>query len=457
MASFTTQEVARATAGSWLTPVRADVCFTSVDTDTRMITKDCVFVAFKGESFDGHAFVLDAIQKGAAGAIVSEVRDEYKDAGVPIYVVSDTLKAYQDLARFHRRRFHIPIVAVTGSVGKTTTRNMIATVLAQKLNVLQTEKNFNNEIGLPKTLLQLTPQHEACVVEMGMRGLGQIAELAAIAEPTIGVVTNVGKSHIELLGSQENIAKAKCELVDALDEQGIAILNQDDHFVASMADRCKGKVVGYGIESNAPIRADRIAASEKGIHFTCHSFDQVFDVNVPVIGLHNVYNALAAVAVGRVVGLSEHQVTKGLAEYKGVPMREEIIRMGNYTFINDAYNANPASMVTSIHTLAHLTKGRKIAVLGGMLELGDWAQKEHEAIGTEIAKEHIDVLIAMGELAGYIASAAKAAGMEDVYTASDHAGVADILTDIIKPGDTILLKASRGFAMEKILPYFERK
>ena len=223
MASFTTQEVARATAGSWLTPVRADVCFTSVDTDTRMITKDCVFVAFKGESFDGHAFVLDAIQKGVAGAIVSEVRDEYKDAGVPIYVVSDTLKAYQDLARFHRRRFHIPIVAVTGSVGKTTTRNMIATVLAQKLNVLQTEKNFNNEIGLPKTLLQLTPQHEACVVEMGMRGLGQIAELAAIAEPTIGVGTNVGKSHIELLGSQENIAKAKCELVDALDEQGIAI------------------------------------------------------------------------------------------------------------------------------------------------------------------------------------------------------------------------------------------
>ena len=457
MASFTTQEIARATAGTWLQPVPDDVLFTSVNTDTRTITKDCLFVAFKGENFDGHAFILDAVQKGAAGVIVSEIRDEYKQAGVPVYVVKDTVKAYQDLARFHRRRFSIPVVAVTGSVGKTTTRNMIATVLSQKLNVLQTEKNFNNEIGLPKTLLQLTPEHEACVVEMGMRGLGQIAALAAIAEPTIGVITNVGKSHIELLGSQENIAKAKCELVDALDEKGIAVLNQDDPFVSAMASHCRGKVVGYGVKSNAPIRADRITASEKGIHFTCHSFDQVFDVTVPVIGLHNVYNALAAVAVGRIVGLSEHQVTKGLATYKGVPMREEIIRMGSYTFINDAYNANPASMATSIHTLANLTKGRKIAVLGGMLELGDWAQKEHEAIGREIVKEHIDVLIAMGELAGYIAGAAKAAGMEEVYTASNHAGVADILTDIIKPGDTILLKASRGFAMEKILPYFERK
>lgn len=457
MASFSTSDIERATSGTWLQPQDEGQVFTTVDTDTRQIHEGALFIAFKGDTFDGHAFVMEALHKGAAGAIVSAVRPEFKAVTVPIYVVPDTLKAYQDLARFHRRRFHIPVVAVTGSVGKTTTRNMIATVLSQKLRVLQTEKNFNNEIGLPKTLLQLTPDHEACVVEMGMRGLGQIAELAAIAEPTIGVVTNVGKSHIELLGSQENIAKAKCELVQALDEHGVAVLNQDDHFVAAMADQCKGKVVGYGITSNAPVRADRIGANEKGIHFTCRSFDQMMDINIPVIGLHNVYNALAAVAVARVVGVSEHQVKKGLAEYRGVPMREEIVRLGAYTFINDAYNANPASMSESIHTLANLTKGRKIAVLGGMLELGDWAQAEHEKIGRQIASEGITALIALGDLAGYIATAAKDSGMDAVYTVRTHAEAADVLKGLLKPGDTVLLKASRGFAMEKILPYFERK
>lgn len=457
MASFTIKEIGRATTGTWLHDVPVDIVFTSVDTDTRRICKGALFVALKGTAFDGHAFVCDAVKKGAAGAVVSEIRDAYKDADFPVYVVADTRKAYQDLAKFHRRRFAIPVVAVTGSVGKTTTRNMIASVLAQKLHVLQTEKNFNNEIGLPKTLLQLTPEHEACVVEMGMRGLGQIAELAAIAEPTVGVVTNVGKSHIELLGSQENIAKAKCELVRALDEQGIAILNQDDSFVAAMADQCKGKNVGYGIESNAPIRADRIGESEKGIRFTCRSFDQMFDVTIPAIGLHNIYNALAAVAVGRVVGLSEHQVKKGLAEYHGEPMRGELIRIGSYTFVNDAYNANPASMAEAVRTLSHLTRGRKIAVLGGMLELGDWAEREHIAIGKQVAASGIDILITMGDLGEYIANAAKEAGMENVYIKNNHADVAHVLTEVMKPGDTILLKASRGFAMEKILPYFERK
>lgn len=457
MAVFTKQEIERAAAGTWLHDIAAETVFSEVDTDTRQIHAGSLFLAFKGASFDGHDFVCDAVHKGAAGAVVSEIREEYKNAPFPVYLVNNTLAAYQELARFHRRRFSIPLIAVTGSVGKTSTRNMIATVLSQKLNVLQTEKNFNNEIGLPKTLLQLTAEHEACVVEMGMRGLGQIAELAAIAEPTIGVVTNVGKSHIELLGSQENIAKAKCELIQALDEQGIAVLNQDDPFVAAMADQCRGKSVGYGIQSNAPIRADRISSNEKGIHFTCRSFDQMFSAVIPAIGLHNVYNALAAVAVGRIAGLSENQVKKGLAEYHGVPMREELVRIGAYTFINDAYNANPASMAEAVRTLSGLTKGRKIAVLGGMLELGEWAKQEHMAIGRQVAGSEIQILIAMGELAAYIAQAAREAGMKQVYTAEDHAGTVRILKEIIEPGDTILLKASRGFSMETILAWFERK
>jgi UDP-N-acetylmuramoyl-tripeptide--D-alanyl-D-alanine ligase len=334
---------------------------------------------------------------------------------------------------------------------------MIATVLSQKFKVLQTEKNYNNEIGLPRTLLQLTADHEACVVEMGMRGMGQITELTDIAEPTIGVVTNVGKSHIELLGSQDNIAKAKSELIRALDENGIAVLNQDDPRVALMADLCKGKVVGYGIEKNAPIRGERITCSEKGIRFTCRCFDQIFDVHMPVIGGHNVYNALAAVAVGRIVGLSENQMKKGLAEYRGMAMRQELLHMGSVVFVNDAYNANPASMEEAVRSLDVLTKGRKIAVLGGMLELGDWAREEHEKIGGQIADSDISILIALGDLAGYIAEGARKKGMKDVYTVTDHREAANLLKRIMKAGDTILLKGSRGFAMEKILPYFERK
>lgn len=457
MAAFTLQEVEKATGGRLLYPVVDDSVFSQVETDTRAITEGALFVALKGETFDGHDYVLQAKERGAAGAVVAEDRPEYKQEGFAVVIVTDTHKAYQDLARFHRRRFSIPVIAVTGSVGKTSTRSMIAAVLSQKYRVLQTEKNFNNEIGLPKTLLQLTPEHEACVVEMGMRGLGQIAELAAIAEPDIGVVTNVGKSHIELLGSQDNIARAKSELVRALSEDGVAILNQDDSYVAAMADLCRGKVVGYGIESNAAIRASRVVCSEKGLRFACRCFDQVMDIHMPLIGSHNVYNALAAIAVGRVLGLTEHQLQKGLSEYRGMPMRQELIHLGEYTFINDAYNANPASMSEALKSLALLTKGRKIAVLGGMLELGDWTVREHEKIGAEAAELGLDALITMGSPASYIADAARKNGLGAVYTAQDHAGAADCLRQIIQPGDTVLLKGSRGFAMEKILPYFERK
>lgn len=457
MAAFTLQEVEKATGGRLLYPVVDDSVFSQVETDTRAITEGALFVALKGETFDGHDYVLQAKERGAAGAVVAEDRPEYKQEGFAVVIVTDTRKAYQDLARFHRRRFSIPVIAVTGSVGKTSTRSMIAAVLSQKYRVLQTEKNFNNEIGLPKTLLQLTPEHEACVVEMGMRGLGQIAELAAIAEPDIGVVTNVGKSHIELLGSQDNIARAKSELVRALSEDGVAILNQDDSYVAAMADLCRGKVVGYGIESNAAIRASRVICSEKGLRFACRCFDQVMDIHMPLIGSHNVYNALAAIAVGRVLGLTEHQLQKGLSEYRGMPMRQELIHLGEYTFINDAYNANPASMSEALKSLALLTKGRKIAVLGGMLELGDWTVREHEKIGAEAVELGLDALITMGSPASYIADAARKNGLGAVYTAQDHAGAADCLRQIIQPGDTVLLKGSRGFAMEKILPYFERK
>ena len=454
---FTDAEVVLATGARILQQGRRDMLYRNVTTDTRTVGEDDLFAALKGEKFDGHDFIEQAVSDGAAGVIVEDAARLYPDGDYTIFVVKNTRKAYQDLALFHRRRFSIPVVAVTGSAGKTSTRALIATVLEQKYNVLQTEKNFNNEIGLPRTLLQLTKEHGACVVELGMRGLGQIKELADIAEPTVGVVTNVGKSHIELLGSQAQIARAKGELVEALGSDGTAVLNQDDKRVAAMAGKCKGKVVGFGIINDAPVMAGTIKNSEKGLSFTCRCFDQVIDVHMAVIGTHNVYNALAAVAVGRLLGLSEHQMQKGLAEYKGVPMRQELVNIDNVVFVNDAYNANPASMKEAVDTLVTLTGGRKIAVLGGMLELGDWAEKEHEKIGTYLADKKVDVLIALGDEARFMAKAAKAAGMNEVYTVTTHAEAAAVLRRIMRQGDTVLLKGSRGFAMEKILPYIERK
>ena len=343
MAMFTDAEVVLATGARILQQGRRDMLYRNVTTDTRTVGEDDLFAALKGEKFDGHDFIEQAVSDGAAGVIVEDAARLYPDGDYTIFVVKNTRKAYQDLALFHRRRFSIPVVAVTGSAGKTSTRALIATVLEQKYNVLQTEKNFNNEIGLPRTLLQLTKEHGACVVELGMRGLGQIKELVDIAEPTVGVVTNVGKSHIELLGSQAQIAKAKGELVEALGSDGTAVLNQDDKRVAAMAGKCKGKVVGFGIINDAPVMAGTIKNSEKGLSFTCRCFDQVIDVHMAVIGTHNVYNALAAVAVGRLLGLSEHQMQKGLAEYKGVPMRQELVNIDNVVFVNDAYNANEGS------------------------------------------------------------------------------------------------------------------
>ncbi len=454
---FTDAEVVLATGARILQQGRRDMLYRNVTTDTRTVGEDDLFAALKGEKFDGHDFIEQAVSDGAAGVIVEDAARLYPDGDYTIFVVKNTRKAYQDLALFHRRRFSIPVVAVTGSAGKTSTRALIATVLEQKYNVLQTEKNFNNEIGLPRTLLQLTKEHGACVVELGMRGLGQIKELVDIAEPTVGVVTNVGKSHIELLGSQAQIAKAKGELVEALGSDGTAVLNQDDKRVAAMAGKCKGKVVGFGIINDAPVMAGTIKNSEKGLSFTCRCFDQVIDVHMAVIGTHNVYNALAAVAVGRLLGLSEHQMQKGLAEYKGVPMRQELVNIDNVVFVNDAYNANPASMKEAVDTLVTLTGGRKIAVLGGMLELGDWAEKEHEKIGTYLADKKVDILIALGDEARFMAKAAKAAGMNEVYTVTTHAEAAAVLRRIMRQGDTVLLKGSRGFAMEKILPYIERK
>lgn len=316
MAEFTLSQVVEATAG---TSAHTDnIKFLDVSTDTRTIESGFLFVALKGDTFDGHDFINTAIEKGATGAIVEKGRAV---EGIVCIEVENTLVAYQNLARYHRRRFDIPVVAITGSSGKTTTKEMVAAVLGTEFNVLKTEKNFNNEIGLPKTLLRLTAEHEACVVEMGMRGLGQIEELALIAEPTMGIITNVGTSHIELLGSREAIAEAKGELIRCLPENSVAILNEDDPYVKAMDSLAKGKTITYGIERNATCIGSHLRYKKDGIKFTCKCYDEVFDIFLPMIGEHNVYDALAAIVAGRVLGIKSNTIRKGLSEFTGTPMQ----------------------------------------------------------------------------------------------------------------------------------------
>lgn len=445
MAEFTLDEIIQATGG--VSGTKGKIKFTTVCTDTRRITEGCLFVALQGEKFDGHGFLREAADKGAAGAIVSSGKAA---DGMVCIEVPDTLAAYQQLARFHRRRFAIPVVAVTGSSGKTTTKEMIAAVLETKFKVLKTEKNFNNEIGLPQTLLALTAEHEACVVEMGMRGFGQIQALAAIAEPTIGVLTNVGTSHMELLGSQENIAKAKGELVEAIDKEGTVILNEDDHFVKGMARLTSGKVLSYGIDHNATVTGSHLRCKKDGIKFTCKCYDEVFDVFLPMLGVHNVYDALAAIAVGRVLGLVSLQIKRALGSFAGIPMRQEIMPFRDFVLLNDAYNANPSSMIESARALGQLEGKRKIAMVGDMLELGDYSEEGHRQVGRVLGEEGYEIVYTLGEQAAYIGAAAREAGVPEVYSCTSQADAAEKYLKASRKGDVILLKGSRGMQMELI-------
>ena len=285
---------------------------------------------------------------------------------------------------------------------------------------------------------------------MGMRGLGQIEELALIAEPTIGIVTNVGTSHIELLGSQGAIAEAKGELIRCLGKDSIAILNEDDPYVKAMSQLTEGKTITYGIESNATVIGSQLRYKKDGIKFTCKCYDEVFDIFLPMIGTHNVYDALAAIGAGRVLGISSTKIKKGLGDFVGTPMRQEIVTFDDIVVLNDAYNANPSSMAESIKALGQLEGKRKIAMLGDMLELGEYTEKEHREIGKLLADEGYDIVFTFGEAAAYIAKEAKQYGVT-VYRCDSHLDMANEYCDVREKGDVILLKGSRGLRMERVV------
>ena len=429
----------------------AEIFFSEVLTDSRKISDGSLFVALKGENFNGEDFAAEALRKGAAAVLVSKDFDKNLD-GI-VLKVDDTLTAYRQIAGAWRNRFNIPIVAVTGSNGKTTTKDLTAAALNELGQVLKTSGNFNNEVGVPMTLLSLNENHKAAVVEVGMRGLGQIATLAKFIKPTIGILTNVSEAHIELLGSIENIARAKSELVEAIHSGGTIILNADNPHTAAMKNLAgEGvNVVMYGVEKPADLTAKKILVGRMSTEFVLSYRGEDFLFGIPMIGRHNVSNSLAAIAAGLTLGLSLDEIKRGIAGLMTTKMRFEFIHRDGLTIINDAYNASPASMKASIRTAAEVCDGRLIAVLGDMLELGDIAERVHREIGAELFANKFDTLITLGTLGKFIAEGARDAGLKNVYTLNTHEEAAKKILEIVKDGDTILFKASHAMRLEKII------
>ena len=428
-----------------------------ITTDTRKISDGDLFIALRGENFDGADFAADALNKGAAAVLIAEpisdpVQKALKKAKGAVLTVADTLTAYQAIAHAWRIKFDIPVVAITGSNGKTTTKDLTAAVLSGRGAVCRTAANYNNEVGLPLTLLGITAEDSAAVVEIGMRGMGQIAALAPVAAPNVGIVTNVCEVHMELLGSIENIAKAKAELVEAIPAGGTVILNADDARVAAMRARAAEgvRVLTYGISADADVRAEALRCAADGSQFMVTWANERHDYSIPLAGRHNVSNALAALAAGFVIGLTPQEMQTGLSHLATSKMRYEVHEVGAWRFINDAYNASPSSMRAAIETTAALYAGRKIAVLGDMLELGAAAEEAHRDIGKRVAELGFAALVTYGPQARWMHEEAEKAGCT-AHHAETHAEAADVLKNLLADGDTVLFKGSRGMKMEEII------
>ncbi len=425
----------------------ADPVIETVCIDSRAIQPGCLFVAIKGENFDGHAFVRSALSAGAAAALCS---DEVPDAPGPVLLVEDTVRAMGALAGYNRSKYDIPLVGLTGSVGKTTSKDMVAAVLGQHYRTLATEGNLNNEIGLPRMCLRLDSSYEAAVIEMGMNNFGEISRLTAIARPTIGLITNIGVSHIERLGSREGILKAKLEILEGMAPDAPIVLNGDDDMLMSALDKLERPVVLYAINNpNAQCIASDIEQLEGELRFTLTYENVKHQIVLPAVGMHNVYNACAAFVCGMLAGVTPEEAVAGLAGYVPDGRRQKFTRKNGITFIEDCYNASPDSIKASLAVLASAEcTGKRIAVLGDMLELGDYARRAHSDCGKLVAENGIDLLLAYGTNAMYYLEGAGENIESRLY--DDKAQLAEELCGLLADGDVVLFKASRGMRLEDV-------
>ena len=432
--------------------------------DTRNIEEGDFYLGIKGEKFNGSVFYEDALKKGAIGALVQdieiskEVLQKYTDK--VIIKVENVLESMQKIAEYKRNLYSIPVVAITGSVGKTSTKDIVASVMEEKFDVLKTQGNLNNHIGLPFTILKLD-NHDAMVIEMGMNNFGEIRTLTNIAKPTFCIITNIGTAHIGNLGSRENILKAKLEILEGMQNGGTLLVNNDNDLLHKWVEENKGKVdlniLTYGIENKSDYMAHSICKKEEGSIYKIDIKGKTEQIIVPVPGMHFVYNSLCSIAVGDYFNIDVEKVKQGIEKFKLTKSRMDIEKIrDNITVINDSYNANFDSMKSALEYLGSL-KNRKIAVLGDMLELGEYAKDLHEKVGEEVVKNKIDILVCVGDLAKNIAIKCKSLGMNDaniIYLDNKEEAI-KLLNSILKENDNVLLKASNSMKFYEILDYIK--
>ena len=454
MKDLSIKNIIEATKGNLLVGNEEYICM-SYSKDTRTIKEGDCYIGIKGETFDGNLFWEKALENGASTVIVQnvEIEDEKlkKWADKNIIKVEDTLEALYSLAKYKRSLYNIPVIAITGSVGKTSTKDIVANVVSKKYKTLKTEGNNNNNIGLPFTILRLQDE-EVAVIEMGMNHFGEISLLTSIAKPTVCIITNIGTSHIGNLGSRENILKAKLEILEGSKKEAV-IINNDNDLLHKWYEENKENynIKTYGIKEQSDIMAKEIKLEENKSTFTCKINNVEEKINVPVGGEHFILNALCAITIGEVLKIEEDKIKEGIESFELTKKRMDIVELKNgIKIINDAYNASLESMTASLKVLSEF-KERKIAVLGDMFELGDFSEELHKKVGKEVVKNNIDILIACGENARYIADVAREKmDKENVYILRKTEEIKPLLEKIVKNNDVILFKASNGMKFYKI-------
>ncbi len=458
---MTINDILKCTEGKLIIGNENKIC-NNFSKDTRTINKNDTYIGIRGENFDGNLFWEEALKKGASTVIIQKIElapekiEKYKKQNKNIIQVDDTKKALEQMATFKRNMYgdKLIVVGVTGSVGKTSTKDIIANVLSKKYKTLKTEGNNNNDIGLPLTILKLK-DHEAAVVEMGMNHLGEISKLTRIAKPTISVITNVGTSHIGNLGSRENILKAKLEILEGMKEKIVVINNDNDLLYKwNIDNNNEVKKYTFGIRSKSNCMAEQIFFNKDKSEFTCNLMQNKFKLEVPIKGEHFVLNSLCAIMVGHLCGLSQEDIEDGIRTFSLTKKRMEISKLNNnVTIINDSYNASFESMKASIEYLASTDGVRKIAVLGDMFELGEFSEELHRKVGDEIVKNNIDFLFAIGENAKFIVDEARVKGFNDknIFYYKTKEELINKIKAFIESGDVILFKASNGMKLFEVV------
>lgn len=461
---LTIEEILKATGGK-LHSGEGTQSISGVSIDSRTIKEGEIFFAIKGDNFDGHDFINDVIEQGAAGLIVQDGHPligaiiSGGNRGKVVITVNDTLHALQETAGYYRNKFSIPVIGITGSNGKTTTKEMLWSILSSRFSVLKNEGNFNNHIGVPLTLLRLNPSHNMAVIEMGISAKGELTRLCQIANPTSAVITNIGPTHLERLGRIENVAEAKGEILEFIKSDGVCVLNMDDTYFDVFKAKSAGRVVSFGMSSLSDVYTEYSDSSPDWKSMDNTTFRLMCplgktEVRINVIGMHNLYNALCAAAAAYALGAQLDDIKSGLEKFTPVKMRSAIEKIGGIFIINDTYNANPASMVAAIDMLKNIKEGKqKIVVLGDMLELGENTARAHHDLGIYIGNAGIDGLIAVGEFAEYVADGATEAGMSEnrVLTHNDYPHTLETIRQWLNKGDVLLVKGSRGMKMERIV------